>query len=113
MFVRAWKIFTLVTAASLTGLAADSSQPACNAQNYGRMWPEPANHNPKLVTKLSQCGELQICSRSSWRYRWKSLTVRIDQLQRGKPKPPRTAACEAVLAEVDEAVDTSQPPATN
>jgi hypothetical protein len=113
MFVRALKTLTLVAAASITGLAADSPKPACNTQNYGRLWPEAANDNPRLVTKLTQCGELQICNRSGWHYRWASLAVRVDQLKRGKKKPPRTAACEAALAEAEQVVDSSQPPATN
>ena len=33
-------------------LAADISKPECNAHSYGRMWPDAANHNPKLMTKL-------------------------------------------------------------
>jgi hypothetical protein len=110
MFFHVLKTWPLLAAASTFCLAADISKPACNAQNYGSMWPDTANHNPKMMTKLSQCGELQICSRRGRRYRWESLTVRVDQLWRGKKNLATPARCEAL--QVEEVAD-SHPPETN
>ena len=110
MFFRVLKTWPLLAAVSTLCLADDISKPACNAQNYGRMWPDAANHDPKMLTKLSQCGELQICTRPGFRYRWESLTVRVDQLRRGKKKPATPAGCEAPI--VEEIAD-SHLPATN
>ena len=110
MFFHVLKTWPLMAAASALCLAADISKPACNAQNYGRMWPDAANDNPKMMTKLSQCGELQICSHRGTRYRWVSLTVRVDQLWRGKKNLAAPARCEALRA---EEVADSHPPVTN
>jgi len=57
------------------------ARPACNAQTSGRMWPDAANGNPRLLVKLSQTGELEICTRGDWRYGWKSPTVSLTQLR--------------------------------
>jgi len=107
MFVCVLKSCPLLMAAVSLCLAADISKPACNAHNQGRMWPEAANGNPKLLKKFSQCGELQICSRPGLRYRWESLTVRVDQLGRGKKKQAPPAGCEVPPAE--EIADAPQP----
>lgn len=58
-----------------------ASKPACNAQMLGRMWPDAANDDPRLVVKLTRAGELEICTRGPWRYSWKSPTVSIDKLR--------------------------------
>jgi hypothetical protein len=55
-------------AVSLLCLAADHSRPACTSQIQGRMWPDAANHDPKLISRLVRCGELLICVRGSWHY---------------------------------------------
>ena len=103
------RIWPLLAAAGTLCVAADSSKPACNAHNYGLMWPDAANHDPKTLVKLSQCGELQICSRPGLRYRWESLTVRVDQLGRAKKKPAPRPGCE----EPADQIADSQPSVTN
>jgi hypothetical protein len=81
---------------SLPCLAADDARPACSSQNQGRMWPEAANHDPKLVSQFLRCGELLICVRGKWRYHWEAPSVRLDQLNRNaKTKPPKPPSCEA------------------
>jgi hypothetical protein len=90
-FVRVW----LLLAVPFLSLAADDSRPACSSKNQGRMWPEAANHDPKLISRLVRCGELLICVRGSWHYHWESPSVRIDQLGHGaKTKPTKIAGCE-------------------
>lgn len=60
---------------------AKASKPACNAQTLGRMWPDAANDDPRLVVKLTRAGELEICTRGPWRYSWKSPTVSLEKLR--------------------------------
>ena len=107
MLFQVLKTWPLLAVVGTLCLAADISKPACNAQNYGRMWPDAANHNPKMLTKLSQCGELEICTRPGVRYRWESLTVRVDQLRRGKKKLDKPARCEASV--IEEIADSHLP----
>jgi hypothetical protein len=93
MLCRLLRISSAFVTFSFLCLAADDLKPECNRQNHGRMWPEAANHDLKLMTQLSHCGELQICGRGVWRYHWQSPTVRLDQL-RGGSKLPKPAGCE-------------------
>jgi hypothetical protein len=76
-------------------LAADDSRPACTSQIQGRLWPEAANHDPKLISHLVRCGELLICVRGNWHYHWEAPSVRVDQLVRGgKAKASKPTVCE-------------------
>jgi len=72
------------------------------------MWPDSANHSPKQLSKLARCGDLAICTRGVWRYRWEALTVRLDQL-RGGSKFRKPAACEVPA---DESTEPSRTVAT-
>jgi len=91
-------------------IAADPSRPACNKSNAGKLWPEAANHDHKALTKLAHCGELQMCIRDVWHYKWDSLTVRVDQL-RGGSHFAKPAGCE-VLPEPAQAPAESVASAT-
>src|ERR1700761_2176338 len=73
------------------GQAADDPRPICSSENHGRMWPEAANHDPKLIAHLVRCGELLVCVHGTWHYHWEAQSVRIDQLGRhAKSKPAAT-----------------------
>jgi hypothetical protein len=69
-------------------------KPKCDAKTAGELWPAEANKDRMLSAKLARCGELQICVRGHYKYRWESPTVRVDQLspRAGKPIP---AECDA------------------
>lgn len=79
--------------------AEDPPRPPCNKSMAGKMWPDAANRDHKALIKLAHCGELQMCSRDIWHYRWESLTVRLDQLRGSHFAKP--AGCE-VLPEPTE-----------
>ena len=98
MFLRPLGTCVVLAASGLLCFGADTQRPACNAQTSGRMWPEAANRDHKIVSKLARCGDLLICTRGVWRYHWEPLTVRVDQLRHGS-KSKRPAGCE-VTAEV-------------
>jgi hypothetical protein len=93
MLFRIHATTLILAAASALCLASDDPKPACNAGNLGSLWPEAANHDPRLRKKMARCGELELCTHGIWRYRWESLTVRIDQLRGGKALP-KPAGCE-------------------
>jgi hypothetical protein len=80
-------------------LAADDSRPVCSSQNQGRMWPEAANHDPKLISRLVRCGELFLCVRGTWHYHWEAPSVRFDQLgHQAKSKTSKPSVCEVQSA---------------
>jgi|SRR5271168_679443 len=90
-----WLKACLILAVPLFSVAADDVRPACSSQNQGRMWPEAANHDPKLISRLTRCGELLICVRGNFHYHWEAPSVRVDQLgHRAKSKASTPPACE-------------------
>jgi hypothetical protein len=90
-FLKIWPVLAL----SWLCLAADDSRPACTSENHGRLWPDAANHDPKLLARLVRCGDLLICVRGTWHYRWEAPTVRVDQLKRqAKSKASKPPVCE-------------------
>jgi hypothetical protein len=100
-FLNAW----LILAAPFLGLAADDSRPACSSQNQGRMWPDAANHDPRLISQLVRCGELLICVRGGWHYHWEAPSVRIDQLGR----QPKSKASTPPACQVQSLVESPRP----
>ena len=102
----------LAGAASCLCLAADDIRPVCSSAIQGRMWPEAANHDPKLISRLARCGELFICVRGTWRYHWESPSVRVEQLSHhAKSKssdPPVCQAQSAVRTEKPDLIANSE-----
>jgi|HubBroStandDraft_5_1064220.scaffolds.fasta_scaffold772421_1 hypothetical protein len=95
MFFRCLRTWFLAVCPLLC-LAADDLRPVCSSQNQGQMWPEAANHDPKLLASVMRCGELLICVHGTWRYHWEAPSVRIDQLGRQpKSKVSKPMGCEA------------------
>ena len=92
MFLSFLKVGMLAAAFGVISIP-EADKPACNAENLGRMWPDAANSDPRLFTKLARCGALQVCTRQVWRYRWESPTVTLGQLRQGA-RPARPGACE-------------------
>ncbi|MCW5976660.1 MAG: hypothetical protein KIT09_01215 [Bryobacteraceae bacterium] len=86
----------LALCALLLGLASplsaqETPKPKCTERIQGRFWPEAANDDPRLAQTLAQTGELEICSAVRWRYRWQSLTVHIEDLQKKHDRRARAA----------------------
>ena len=94
MLSRVPAVALVFVSASLLCLASGELKPVCDADTNGQFWPEAANHDSKLLKKFSRCGELEVCRHGRRRYRWESMTVRIDQL-RGGSQLPKPAGCEA------------------
>ena len=86
-----------------SGLANRSEvprKPACRAAIHGQFWPQAANTDPKAARKLSQCGALEMCTATTWRYKWEPVVVNVRQLGKAPQEP--TAACAAVMEEFGE-----------
>jgi hypothetical protein len=81
MVLRSPKILLILPVFTFLAFADDAVRPVCTAKNLGLLWPEQANKDPKLMGTLARCGELSICTRRTWRYRWDSAVVTLDQLR--------------------------------
>jgi hypothetical protein len=64
-------------------LAAENAKPQCNAKSRGTLWPAQANTDPAAARKALRCGELQMCTAGTWKYRWEPMTVSVSQLATG------------------------------
>lgn len=60
--------------------AETNDRPACTSQHLGRFWPVEANTDSALARRLTQTGELQICTRSGIRYKWEHISVNFKVL---------------------------------
>jgi len=94
-------IFCAVLAASgLVNQSEISRKPACKAAIRGQFWPGAANTDAKAARKLSQCGALELCTATRWRFKWQPVTVNVRQLGKAPQEP--TPACVALVAEFSE-----------
>jgi hypothetical protein len=57
-------------------------RPACNADTVGLMWPNEANLDPQALYRLSRAGELWLCTKHPWRYKWEKPSVSVAQLKK-------------------------------
>ena len=95
LFFTACRAMALSAVCLAVCLGADDTRPACNSENQGQMWPEAANHDHKLMSRLVRCGELFICVRGVWHYHWEAPSVRVDQLQHhAKSSGSHPSVCE-------------------
>jgi hypothetical protein len=78
------------------------AKPACNETTLGSFWPDEANRDRKLATRLTRCGELEICLYGTWRYHWGPLTVHVNQLARQKTNA-KPAECEVPVPQTKPA----------
>ena len=101
-------IFCLWIAAGCLAKEPEATQrPACHAAIHGRFWPEAANTDGIAARKLAQCGALDICTTTGWRYKWQPVTVNVRQL--GKTPQEPSQACVAVLEEFGGKASSAEP----
>ena len=108
MVFRIRAIALLAVSASFLSFAADDVKPVCEAATGGLLWPEAANHDSQLRKKFSRCGELEVCTRGRWHFRWQSVTVRLDQL-RGGSQFAKPAGCEVLPETAGNESDGASP----
>ena len=91
---------TLVTALLAAGALAKSSdrvdRPVCTVAIHGQFFPAAANSDAVAARQLAQCGALEICTRSGWKYKWQPVAVNVRQLGKAPQQP--TPACAATIA---------------
>lgn len=93
-------------------LAQEVEKPKCSADTLGQLWPAGANHDSALFAKHSRCGELEMCVRRVWRYRWEMLSVRLDQLAKsGQLRKPAGCETDAELESRDRKASVTEAPA--
>jgi hypothetical protein len=92
-------MLVLLFAAACT--AGEPGKAACNSHNTGRLRPEAANSDWSAARRTAQTGELEVCSFTGWRYKWKPVTVSVARLSKGKNGAGTTPA-KAVGGQADE-----------
>ena len=93
-------------------VAQDVEKPKCSADTVGQLWPTDANHDSALFAKHSRCGDLELCVRKLWRYRWETLSVRLDQLAKnGQFHKPAGCETDSELESRDRKASVIQAPA--
>ena len=87
----------LLSAGGLANTPQSPGKPACRAAIRGQFWPDAANNDSKAAVQLAQCGALEMCTSTAWRYKWQPVAVNVRQM--GKTPQPPTAACAAIITE--------------
>ena len=108
--MRKWRVVHLVVwSMAMMGAGADqpSGKPACDASTLGSLYPAQANSDRQIRNELFTCGELQVCARGRWKYRWVPLSVRIDQLVRNG-SAHRPQRCVVLMQDIDR-LQTADP----
>jgi len=70
--------------------AFGQEKPVCGENNRGQFWPSEANSDRVVLKQALNCGELRICSKGLWKYRWETVGATYWQLA----KQPAPAACK-------------------
>lgn len=78
------KIVALIAFFGAIGSAQDAQKPVCNAKTQGQFWPAEANSSSGAARRLTQNGELEMCSQGVWRYKWEHLSVSVRDLAKSK-----------------------------
>jgi hypothetical protein len=89
-------IAAFLASAGFAKQAEIMDRPVCTVAIHGQFWPSAANADAGVARKLAQCGALEVCTRSGWKYKWKPFSVNVRQL--GKTPQEPTPACAATIA---------------
>jgi hypothetical protein len=85
--MRYVRLVLLLVVGYAIGVAADAPvRPPCTAENAGRFWPDEANDNPKFAAALMPYGYPEVCTLRGGKYAWRSFTVSVKQLHKGKKR---------------------------
>jgi hypothetical protein len=74
-------IFFSTAFAEPKAIAPMSVKPTCAAIHVGKMWPDDANRDTKMLRAAAQNGELEVCSKHRDGYRWETVSVNVKQLR--------------------------------
>jgi hypothetical protein len=76
---------------------AAEEPPRCGQSLRGTLWPVEANSKQEARRQALKCGELRMCTRGLWRFRWEAVGVPYWRLA-GEKAPE---SCAAAVAQVD------------
>jgi hypothetical protein len=79
-----WSLLLVLCGYALSAAPDAPVRPACTAENAGRFWPDEANDNPKFAAALMPYGYPEVCTLRDGKYAWRSFTVPVKRLSRGK-----------------------------
>jgi hypothetical protein len=96
-FVKRTILCGLIAVSVLAKEQEPSRRPACKAAIHGQFWPAAANTDGRTARTLAQCGALEICTTTGWKYKWQPVTVNVRQM--GKTPLEPTPACAAAIEE--------------
>ena len=74
-------MFPLLLLSGFLVLAPDE-RPACIANTVGNFWPKEANSSSETLKLLASDGELWMCKRGRWSYKWERPVVTLEQLRK-------------------------------
>jgi hypothetical protein len=84
------KTTLLIAFSAAICFAQEAPKPICNAKTQGQFWPAEANSNPQAVRRYTQSGELELCARGLWKYKWEHLSINARDFAKSKhPTPPQ------------------------
>jgi hypothetical protein len=78
------KVAALIAFFAAICFSQDAQKPVCNAKTRGQFWPPEANTSPDAARRLTQSGEIEMCSQGRWRYKWEHLSVTVRDLAKSK-----------------------------
>jgi hypothetical protein len=58
-----------------------AGKPACDAKSLSKFWPDAANSDSRTLFDLSRTGQLELCTRGTFRYKWRALTVSYQEIR--------------------------------
>ncbi|MEP7367720.1 MAG: hypothetical protein ABI972_31050 [Acidobacteriota bacterium] len=67
---------SLLVAADLSPMAA-TDPPKCEKATRTLFWPDEANTNARAAVRLAREGKLLICTRDTWRYKWRAVAMNL------------------------------------
>jgi hypothetical protein len=84
MTIKPMKAALLIAFFAAICLAQETAKPVCNAKTQGQFWPTEANSSPEAARRYTQSGELEMCARGVWKYKWEHLSINVHALAKSK-----------------------------
>jgi hypothetical protein len=78
------KTTLLIAFSTAICFAQEAPKAVCNAKTQGQFWPAEANFSPDAARRYTQSGELEVCARGVWKYKWEHLSINVRDLAKSK-----------------------------
>lgn len=79
---------SLAAAEDLSPVTVPAAEPPkCEKATRTLFWPDQANYDARAALRLAREGKLLICTRDTWRYKWRAVTMNLRvAIERQKEK---------------------------